>query len=53
MGHGLDVAVTRRDEDDAHRAAPREHALDQAASGQRLVIGVRGNDQQALTGPDP
>jgi hypothetical protein len=53
MSHGLDVAVTRGDQHDAHRAAPREHALDQAASGQRLVIGVRGNNQQALTGLDP
>jgi len=53
MAHGLDVAVTRRDQHNAHRAAPHEHSLDQAASGQRLVVGVWGDDQQALTGPHP
>jgi hypothetical protein len=53
MRHALDVAVSRRDQHDAHRARLREDALDQASSRQRLIVRMWSDDQQALTGPDP
>ena len=33
--HRLDISVPRRDEHDTHRAAPREHVLDETAGAQR------------------
>jgi hypothetical protein len=50
MHHRLDVPVPCGDQDDPRRAPPREDALDQAARAEGLVIGVRGDDEEALAG---
>jgi hypothetical protein len=52
MRDRFDETVAGRDQYDAHRAAGGVDALDQTAGADRLVIGMRGDDQQALAAAD-
>src|SRR5438034_2874228 len=52
LRHRLRVAVAVGDEHDAHRGAAAGEAEDQAAGADRLVVGVRGDDEHARTRGD-
>jgi hypothetical protein len=44
VDHGLDVPVAGGDEHHADRPTTREHALDETAGAERLVVGMWGDD---------
>ena len=52
MDHRLDVAIARRHEDDARAAAAGEDPLHESRGAERLVVGVRRDDDEPLVRTD-